>query len=258
MHAYRPQQGPQRTRVLYLFRSPSHIRMGRQPLDEEIREALEHTHPDVSFDWSALSRESVSVRSDEGRDRDRSHRQERHERHERNERRSGGGAARAPQPPAPIPVLVDDQSLLGRTLGAERAADLRTQYGELLQRIARRSRTPEDRDRLTQRAQRLNPDEWPDEAGIRAHADTVRAEWEALAGELPSRRRGRRGGRRRDRPDEGGDHSSAIMDDGGESDRDVERAPMDGPDGAAGDRRDDRGAGAEPVEPAGDRLPGDD
>ncbi|MEO8482900.1 MAG: hypothetical protein ABI634_11870 [Acidobacteriota bacterium] len=269
MHAYRPLQGPQRTRVLYLFRSPSHIKLGRHPLDEEIREALEHTHPDVSFDWSALGRESISSRPDEGRDRDR----ERH-RPDRQERR--GPPAQSRPVPAPLPVVLDDQSALGRALGAERAAELRTQYGDLLQRIARRSRTPEDRDRLTQRAQRLNPDDWPDDTEIRAHAGTVLAEWEALVAELPSRRRGRRGGRRRDRPDEDapggaassepGDDASAsdegtsgIMADGGNLERNAENAPMDRPDRPADDRRDDGGDGAEHAnEPAGDGLPGDD
>jgi len=246
--------------------------MGRHPLDEEIREALEHTHPDVSFDWSALGRESMSVRSDETRDRDR----DRHPRQDRQERRGPAPQGRPAPAPAPVPVILDDQSTLGRVLGAERAAELRTQYGDLLQRIARRSRTPEDRDRLTQRAQRLNPDDWPDETEIRAHADTIQAEWETVAAELPSRRRGRRGGRRRDRPnadspgepassaagdDEPADdeRASGIMADGGHGERNTESAPMDRPDRAADDRRDDGGGGAEHADqPAGDGLPGDD
>jgi hypothetical protein len=185
MHQYRPAQGPQRTRVLYLFRSPAHVKIGRQPLDEEIREALEHTHPDVSFDWTTLSRESSVVRSEEPRERER-----------------GPRAARPPRPVSPppaAPAIAEDRSLLGRVAGAERAAKLRAAYLDLLQRIGRRSRTPEERDRLTERMQRLNPDEWPDEAAARAQLDTVQAEWAAIAAELPARRRGRRGGRHRDR-----------------------------------------------------------
>jgi hypothetical protein len=275
MHAYRPVQGPQRTRVLYLFRSPSHIKMGRHPLDEEIREALEHTHPDVSFDWSALGRESISVRSDEGRDRERDRDRDRHHRGERQERRGGSSHGRAPAAaPVPVPVVLEDHSMLGRALGAERAAQLRAQYGELLQRIARRSRTPEDRDRLTQRAQRLNPDDWPDESEINGHVETIQADWEALSAELPSRRRGRRGGRRRERADgeapetafdpdagegEGDQGTSGIMADGGNLERDVETAPMDRSDRVADPRGDHGGGGSERTdEPAGDRLPGDD
>jgi hypothetical protein len=33
LHQYRPQQGPQRTRVLYVFRSPASLKMGRKALD---------------------------------------------------------------------------------------------------------------------------------------------------------------------------------------------------------------------------------
>ena len=54
MHAYRPAQGPHRTRILYVFRSPAGSRIGRDPLDGEVQEALEHTHPDLTFDWQAL------------------------------------------------------------------------------------------------------------------------------------------------------------------------------------------------------------
>jgi hypothetical protein len=186
MHQYRPVQGPQRTRVLYLFRSPAHVKIGRQPLDEEIREALEHTHPDVSFDWITLGRESAVVRSEEPRER-------------------GPRAQRPPRPsppPTPVqPVVSEDHSLLGRVAGAERASKLRAAYLDVLQRIGRRSRTPEERDRLTERMQRLNPDEWPDEASVRAQLDSAPQEWAAIAAELPARRRGRRGGRNRERLD---------------------------------------------------------
>src|SRR5687767_7637038 len=184
MHAYRPQPGPQRTRVLYLFRTPSHIKIGRRALDDEIREALEHTHPDVSFDWNLLSRESAMLARSEPPQRDRPMR------------------ARRPAPQAPrersAPAVVsDDRSVLGKVLGAEEAARLRRRYAELLQRIVRRSRTPEERDQLTARGQRLNPDDWVDESSIRAAVRTVEADWDAVTADLPARRRGRRGGRRR-------------------------------------------------------------
>ena len=54
--------------------------------------------------------------------------------------------------------------------------------------------------------QRLNPDEWPDEAAVRAGAPSLEADWDAIGAELPQRRRGRRGGRgRQGRPDGQGD-----------------------------------------------------
>ena len=56
MHAYRA-AWTSRARVLYLFRSPSDLKVGRRPLDAEVMEALEHTHPDLAFDWPTLLRE---------------------------------------------------------------------------------------------------------------------------------------------------------------------------------------------------------
>lgn len=231
MHGYRPAQGPQRTRVLYLFRSPSHLRMGRRPLDEESREALEHTHPDLSFDWTVLGRESDAVRA-EDRDRDR----------DREGARGRRPPARGSRPaPAPVPLVVDDQSVLGRTLGGETAARFRARYRDLLDRITRRARTPEERDRLTEVAQRLNPDDWPDGEAVRAHAGTIEKAWDAVAAELPARRRGRRGGRRR----EGGADQGPARDEptNGEGDADAPEvadtsAIMAG-DGEVDERQDD-------------------
>lgn len=241
MHVYRPQSGQQRTRVLYLFRSPSHVKFGRRALDEEAREALEHTHPDVSFDWTTLGRESVVARQDPPKGRDR------------------GGERRRPQqgspaPQRPVPVVLDDQTLLGRTLGAERAAELRARYAEILQRITRRARTPEDRDRLIERAQRLNPDDWADEDAIRTAAATVEADWAALTAELPARRRGRRGGRRQaeaetsgqppmDAAAEGAEASGIIDADGGVHDAVAENRPDAGDAEHPGAPGDDGGLG---------------
>ena len=197
MHSYRPtHQEPNRTRVLYLFRSPAHLRVGREPLDAEVKEALEHTHPDMSFDWTSLVSDAALSRQEPGDRNERFDRRERGDRSARRERpRDRRPAATEPAPP-PSPSI-EDESVLGRVLGPSRAAQLRQRYADLVQRITRRARTPEERDRLTERCQRLNPDEWPDEGAVRSNAQSVEAEWEAITAELPSRRRGRRGGRRR-------------------------------------------------------------
>ncbi|NQW05718.1 MAG: hypothetical protein HQ485_17065 [Acidobacteria bacterium] len=181
MHAYRQGQGSARARVLYMFRSPSGVPMGRTSLDAEVREALEHTHPDLTFDWVGLLREPMPPppRPDP---RERGPRQ----RAARSER-----AAREARPP----VVVEDGSLLGRTLGAIEATRLRARYAELNHRIARRGRTPEERDRLLEALAGTNPDTWTDETAVRAAQSKVDAQWDAITGELPRRRRGRRGGK---------------------------------------------------------------
>jgi hypothetical protein len=201
MHAYRPAQGPARTRVLYLFRSPAHLKIGRQPLDAEVVEALEHTHPDLSFDWTELRKEP---RPDP---RPRPLRRTRPERRKSSPPRSSATVAVAVAVAPVEEPLPDDDSLLGRVAGAREAARLRSAYATLIQRISRRARTPEDRDRLLDRAGRLNPEGWPDEAAVTAGLQSVDASWDAVASELPQRRRGRRGGRRRER--EGDPHAGA-------------------------------------------------
>jgi hypothetical protein len=268
MHTYRAASGAQRGRVLYLFRSPSNLQVGRQALDGEVMEALEHTHPDLNFDWSALAREPVprgGFSEDDSRPP---------------ARRPAPRPTAAPAP-TPVVVVVDDQTLLGKTLGADRAGRMRAELAELLQRIARRARTPEERERLTERAARLNPDEWSDEGAVQAGAATFDAECVAIAAELPRRRRGRRGGRRaaegRVRPTSselpppsaggGGPEDvgtpSGIMaegEGGEEADAGAEEDGLDREDRDARDRGDDDRLGpeSEPEADGGDAADSDD
>lgn len=204
MHASRPGNGQARTKLLYLFRSPSHVQIGRRPLDPEVREALEHTHPDLTFDWNGLLRDSPPPSRQprvDPRERDRAGRSGRPQ---KGAARPGGRPEGRPEPrqdarpsrPAPsAPELPDDESALGRALGAAEAARLRHRYAELAQRVGRRSRTPEERDRLTAELTAVNPDEWTGADVIGQQARTADSRWDAIAAQLPKRRRGRRGGR---------------------------------------------------------------
>jgi hypothetical protein len=231
MHAYRTPHGAQQNRVLYLFRSPSNLAVGRRPLDEEVVEALEHTHPDLTFDWPGLLKDRIETRAEP--------RQKLRRAGSRSPSvQAGRRPEAAPRPEPPEAAVIDDQTLLGRVLGAEEAARLRRRYAELLQRIARRARTPEDRDRLSERARSLNPDEWVDEATVRAGAASIDAEMDTIAQELPQRRRGRRGGRGRSAAPGSPPEASAIMEASGESDAvenqqvaGTDRAPDTGGDG---------------------------
>jgi len=226
MHTYRPASGPQRNRVLYLFRSPSNLKLGRHAMDAEVMEALEHTHPDLAFDWMALQRDQGAARI-EARERGRTVPQS-----PPPQRRPQARPSQPVPEPTP-PAVVEDHSLLGQTLGAEAAMRLRSRYNELAHRIARRARTPEERARLTERAARLNPDEWPDEAAIRLCAESFAAEWNAIVAELPQRRRGRRGGRHRQPDRQGSEPVSQPADaestaaDAGDSDDDSGAEPSE-------------------------------
>ncbi len=258
MHAYRPGPGQQagRTRLLYLFRTPSNRKVGRNLLDPEVMEALEHTHPDLTFDWQGMLRAPALAAAEPDRDRDRDRGRQRADRAERSERgrrgdrpdrpdrsaSAGAGAARREMPPVETaPPIIEDDSLLGRTAGAVTAARIRGAYNDLVQRVARRARTPEERDRLIERAGRLNPDEWPDAAAVTAGAATFDADAEAIRQELPRRRRGRRGGRVRDREPGG---STIIGHDANETEMAGEAGADDrGLDGDVGADTDDAAAG---------------
>jgi hypothetical protein len=63
-------RGKVRTRVLYWFRTPPDIKVGREPFDEDIRRALEAQNPDVTFDWPSILEAPIpSADADKWRER---------------------------------------------------------------------------------------------------------------------------------------------------------------------------------------------
>ena len=40
--------------MLYWFRTPPNVKVGRSPFDRDVRRALEAQNPDVVFDWEAI------------------------------------------------------------------------------------------------------------------------------------------------------------------------------------------------------------
>ena len=47
-------RGKTRQRVLYWFRTPPNVKVGREPFDPHVMRALEAQYPDVRFDWEQL------------------------------------------------------------------------------------------------------------------------------------------------------------------------------------------------------------
>src|SRR5262245_11855867 len=47
-------RGKATARVLYWFRTPPNVRVGREPFDERVQRELEATNPDVTFDWRKI------------------------------------------------------------------------------------------------------------------------------------------------------------------------------------------------------------
>lgn len=71
-------RGKSRARVLYWFRTPPGIKVGREPFDPEIRRALESKNPGVAFDWERiLSTPIPSVETEKWRERRRAEKERR-------------------------------------------------------------------------------------------------------------------------------------------------------------------------------------
>jgi hypothetical protein len=50
---------PSRPRILYWFRTPPGVKVGREPFDEPVKRALEAQNPGVMFDWKKLASDTL-------------------------------------------------------------------------------------------------------------------------------------------------------------------------------------------------------
>ena len=94
----------QRSRILYVFRTPAGVRVGREALESEILKQIEAQHPDIEFDWNAVfhNQQIIETAPEPRRPR------------KRPQSEGGGEAAgvvaSAPQPPAPrftVPAAIE-------------------------------------------------------------------------------------------------------------------------------------------------------
>jgi hypothetical protein len=72
-------RGKVRPRVLYWFRSPPDVKVGREPFDPFVRRTLEAQNPGVVFDWRAIVETPIpSADADKWRERRRAERAAKH------------------------------------------------------------------------------------------------------------------------------------------------------------------------------------
>jgi hypothetical protein len=226
MHWYR-EGNRQRSRILYVFRSPGGVRVGRDPLEPEILRQLETHHPDIAFDWKAVreNQQVVETAPEQRRRRPRS------EGSEPGPPVVASPPPEVPQAPArpPIPATIE-----GDTPDAQMAF-LTEWYPQVRERVLQRSHDPARQEALLALAERLNPVSWTDADEIASGLQQAGESLERLSHVFAKRRRrARKKGRPPGAP---GDAMVAPGDD----------APLD----AAGDAG-DSGPEAEPdaAEPA--------
>jgi hypothetical protein len=71
-------KGKSRPRVLYWYRTPPNVKVGRPPFDDEMRRAIEAQYPDVTFDWTKIVEAPIpSADAEQWRERRRAERAER-------------------------------------------------------------------------------------------------------------------------------------------------------------------------------------
>jgi hypothetical protein len=95
-------KGKGRSRILYWFRTPPGVRVGRAALDEEAIRLIEEYNPELEFDWTRILKEQgAETRAAPQKDRDRDFRAERVARRQaRAIERSEAAAATNPGTPA--------------------------------------------------------------------------------------------------------------------------------------------------------------
>jgi hypothetical protein len=193
MHLYR--EGPrQRSKILYVFRTPGGVRVGRDPLEPDVLRQIEAQYPDIAFNW-AMVRESQQLIETSVEPR---------RRKPRREEETPAVAAPAPAAPAlappaaasPVPPRIAIPSVIEGATPDERIAFLSHWHPIIRERIPHRTSDPARQAALNALADRLNPANWTDADEITAGLQQAAEALERLSHVFAKRRR--RGRRRPD------------------------------------------------------------
>jgi hypothetical protein len=195
MHLYR--DGPrQRSKILYVFRTPGGVRVGRDPLEPDVLRQIESQYPDIQFNWASV-RESQQLIETSAEPR------RRRPRREDDAPSIPAAPAIAPvAPPAaptapPAPRLEIPAAIEGETPD-ERIAFLSHWHPIIRERIPQRTSDPARQEALIALADRLNPANWTDADEITAGLQQAAEALERLSHVFAKRRR--RGRRRPKEP----------------------------------------------------------
>ena len=193
MHWFR-EGHKQRSRILYVFRTPGGVRVGRGPLEPDVLRHLESRHPEIEFDWSVI-RDNQQVIEPVVEPR------------RRRPRREGTDApvpAAAPAPAEPAPPAREEPAItaapsesrspgfpasLQGTTPDEQIAFLNEWYPIVRERIPARTSDPGRQEALLALAERLNPAGWTDADQITSGLQEAAQALERLSRVFAKRRR---------------------------------------------------------------------
>jgi hypothetical protein len=167
----------QRSRILYVFRTPGGVRVGRDALDAEVLKEIEEQHPDIEFDWNAVFHNQQIIETTP---------EPRHSR-----KRPPGDVAEAPPPQQTsvvAPRFIVPAAIEGSTPD-EQMAFLTTWYVAIREKIPQRSPEPARQDVLLALCERLNPAAWTDADQITTGLQNAADALQRLAHVFAKRRR---------------------------------------------------------------------
>jgi hypothetical protein len=197
MHLYR--DGPrQRSRILYVFRTPGGVRVGRDPLEPDVLRQIEAQYPDIAFNWATVRETQQLIETSAEPRRRRPRREE--------EPAAASSPAVAVLPPlaasvppvpaaprAPTPPRIPIPSTIEGATPDERMAFLSHWHPVIRERIPHRTSDPARQEALNALADRLNPANWTDADEITAGLQQAAEALERLSHVFAKRRRrGRR------------------------------------------------------------------
>jgi hypothetical protein len=183
MHLYR-EGHRQRSRILYVFRSPGGVRVGRAALEPEVLREIEAQYPDIAFDWKDVREHQQHIEmSVEPRRR-------------KPPKREEEAVAPAPEVPAPVPVAPSPSpfpgalpSVIEGATPDDQIAFLGRWYAVIRERIPKRTSDPVRQEALLALTERLNPAAWTDADQIAAGLQQASEALERLSRVFSRRRR---------------------------------------------------------------------
>ncbi len=174
----------QRSRILYVFRTPGGVREGRVAFEPEARQNIELSHPAIAFDWKAIMADRQVV--DDSPDSRRVRRPSRSE-----EARPVAAApnrpSAAPTPSKP-PRPAMPSTIEGSTPDAKMEF-LARWFPIVRDQIPERTSDPARRETLLALAERLNPATWTDVDEIAAGLQGATEALDRLSRVFSKRRR---------------------------------------------------------------------
>lgn len=182
----------QRSRILYVFRTPGGVRVGRDPLEPAVLRELETRHPDIAFEWKAIrdNQQVIEPAVEQRRKRPKSEDavQVTTQQTAPAAPAASVAAPAAPQVDAPTRPKPIPSAIAGATPD-EHIAFLQEWYPIIRERIDQRISDPARRETLHALAERINPSPWVDADQITAGLPQAAEALERLSRVFARRRR---------------------------------------------------------------------